>query len=211
MEKQKVTLSLDKDVVREAKKAGINMSRAANKAIKKKTDIEELSSEERDIRNLIQEGREEGKVVMLAFKLKGFEMKDITGFKDTKVDLNAEEIALYGPNESGKTVIVESIKDFFKPSIRDDEFIKQVIHSGEINLALRGGEGAQKITNEKLQNSQCLVIDDLFSTYTIENAKELIDNLKSNYTGQIIITTRRKEVAEQLEETVYLKDAREKF
>ena len=84
-------------------------------------------------------------------------------------------------------------------------------NSGEINLALRGGEGAQKITNEKLQNSQCLVIDDLFSTYSIEKAKELIDNLKSNYNGHIIITTRREEVAEQLEETVYLKDAREKF
>lgn len=207
MEKKKVTLSLEEDVVDRAKRQGLNMSEAANTALKEKTFLNTLSEGERKFRKIIEDAREEGGVASLPIEIKSLKLKNIGKFEDKKFEFGPQNTVIYGPNESGKSTIIHAIKSFFGKE--DGELVNYKKNSGKIEVETSENKGEFKLNKSEPSQGRCLVVDDLLAGLSNKKAERAVEELKNEYSEQIILTTRRRDIAEMFENQIKLTSVNE--
>jgi predicted ATP-binding protein involved in virulence len=202
MDKKKVTLSLERDVVDQAKKQNLNMSKAANKALKERTVLEKLSEDERELRDIIEDAREDGAVESLPMKIEELQIENIGKFETKNFSLSSEDTVILGPNSSGKTTLTRALKAFFgKP---DQDLINFQENSGKIEVETEQSSGSMTLSEDRPVQGECLVLDNIFAELSTEKAVEAAQKIKENYSEQIILATNRRKVADEFENQIRL-------
>lgn len=205
--KKKVTLSLDEDVVKEAKNRGLNMSKAANTALKERTLLSNLSEGERTARRIINDARDHENAAVLPMRIKKLKLENIGKFEDKKVGFNGRSVAIYGPNGSGKTTVFRALKAFFGDV--EEDIINFNSEKGSIEVEVKENKGKIDPSQSQPIKGQCLIIDSVFQRLSEEKAEEVIEELETKYSEQIIITTTRPEIAEKFDDQIKLSSINE--
>lgn len=205
--KKKVTLSLDEDVVKEAKNRGLNMSKAANTALKERTLLSNLSEGERTARRIINDARDHENAAVLPMRIKKLKIENIGKFKDKELKFNGGNVAIYGPNGSGKTTVFRALKAFFGDV--EEDIINFNSEKGSIEVEVKENKGKIDLSQSQTTKGQCLIIDSVFQRLSEEKAEEVIEELETKYTEQIIITTTRPEIAEKFDDQIKLSSINE--
>lgn len=197
-----MTLSLDEDVVKEAKNRGLNMSKAANTALKERTLLSNLSEGERTARRIINDARDHENAAVLPMRIKKLKLENIGKFEDKQFSFNGRSVAIYGPNGSGKTTVFRALKAFFGDI--EEDIINFNSEKGGIDVEVKEKMGKIDLSQSQPTKGQCLIIDSVFQRLSEEKAEEVIEELETKYSEQIIITTSRPEIAEKFDNQIKL-------
>ncbi len=158
--KKNTLLYLDEDLVRSAKKHGMNISQVTERSIKEKL-YPYLSLGEKAALNFdhyLQELEEDGKIHYLPFKIKSVFAKDIGPIKELDLKFKNKNI-LVGANASGKTILLNAIAHSFgKKDYNSEWIIDNGKKKSKLKLEFEGKDMSIETNFQK--DYKCILIDE---------------------------------------------------
>jgi len=209
-EKTKATLYLEEDLVRRAKESDLNMSEIANNALKQRFGLERETSRQRNLRELLQEVDEDGRLHSLASKVAGLELENIRKFDELSLEFQDGLNVIYGPNGSGKSTICEAVVNTVASSTGEvhREFVKHGRNSGSVRVELEDpvvfrqfSSGGQYDEGE----GGVLLLDNPFVNYDEDYAREMVEQLAKEIDSQVILTTIHRGLGEEADNRIRLR------
>lgn len=206
-EKTKATLYLEQDVVNQAKESDLNMSEIANNALKKRFGLEQETSKQRDLRVLLQDAREEGRLYTLPFKIAGVEADNIGKFEELDLAFEDGLNVIYGPNGAGKTTVIEAVVNAVRPEKEaGKEFVKYDRNSGSVELELEQHSiERQFVPNSNYDEDGVLLLDAPFIYTAEDDIPSLVKQLQDRFSSQVILTTANRDLVDYADNVIRLR------
>lgn len=201
--KKNTLLYLDENLVKAAKRFGVNMSEITEEALREKL-YPHMSGGERQMffdQHLVNLWVEE-RCWELPIELDSVELKNVGPIDEFKARFTSGINVVVGPNGSGKTMMFRAITHVFgQPTESKWERIVLLKHgkkSGEIKIKLRGGPMIKlELEKEKEKAShprECLLVDEPLDHAMTEHKRKFVEWLGRGG-GQVIIFTRDESFA----------------
>lgn len=208
-EKTKATLYLEEDVVSRAKESDVNMSEIANQALKERFGLEAETSKQRDLRVLLQEAEDDGRLHTLPFKITEIQIENIRKFDEASVSFEEGLNIIYGPNGSGKSTIIESIVNTVTPALGgvEKDFVKYDRNAGRAVVQLEDDTVERRFTAGNRfdeGDNGLLLIDTPFLYLDDEHTGKLLKELKEAIEAQVVVTTSDKSLEKHADNFIRL-------
>ncbi|MFP4150826.1 MAG: type II toxin-antitoxin system CcdA family antitoxin [Candidatus Aenigmatarchaeota archaeon] len=200
MGKKDTLLTLDEDVVREAKKLGINLSDTAERALKSKVYPSQGEKPFLHLEEYLQELEERNQCFRLPVKVKSLGLENIRNFDSFKCKFG-DMTLIKGVNASGKTTILESMAYALRHEEDPEGLLREGKEEGEIAMEIVT-TGTKRVglnrDGEDEKEGGCLMLDDpLLREEQFERMEELIENELGEKDVQIVLTTHRPDFPEK--------------
>lgn len=193
-----------------AKESDVNMSEIANKALKERFGLEAETSKQRDLRVLLQEAEEDGRLHTLPFKITEVQIENIRKFDEASVSFEEGLNVVYGPNGSGKSTIIESIVNTVAPGLGqvDKDFIKYDRNTGRAVVQLEDDTVERRFTSgNRFDEGEdgLLLIDTPFLYLDDEYTDKLLRELKETIDAQVVVATTDKDLEKHADNFIRLR------
>lgn len=194
----------------QAKESDVNMSEIANKALKERFGLEAETSKQRDLRVLLQEAEEDGRLHTLPFKIAEIQIENIRKFDGASVSFGEGLNIIYGPNGSGKSTIIESIVNTVTPGLGEVEkdFIKYDRNAGRAVVQFEDDTVERRFTaGNRFDEGEdgLLLIDTPFLYLDDEHRDKLLRELKETIDAQVVVTTTDKDLEKHADNFIRLR------
>jgi len=183
--KKNTLLYMDSDLVRKAKREGLNMSEIAEQAIRSQLNIKTGF----DPSEYLYDRWAEDTARFIPMKIKGVELMNIGPVRKARLDFCNINI-IVGGNASGKTTILNSINYAFNDArFKEERIINESAETGEIKIELPERTKFFEFKFAKNSNTyrKCLLLDDAFARLDPERSRKFLDYLKKDTHLQIIM------------------------
>ncbi|MCJ7816617.1 MAG: AAA family ATPase [Candidatus Aenigmarchaeota archaeon] len=183
--KKNTLLYMDSDLVRKAKKEGLNMSEIAEQAIRSQLNIKTGF----DPSEYLNDRWAEDTARFIPMRIKGIELTNIGPIRKARLEFHDLNI-IVGGNATGKTTILTSINYAFNDARFKNMIINESAETGEIRLELPERTKFFNFKFEKDKNTyrKCLLLDDAFARLDPERSQKFLDYLKKDVNLQVIMT-----------------------
>ncbi|MFB6076119.1 MAG: AAA family ATPase [Candidatus Aenigmatarchaeota archaeon] len=213
MSKKNTLLYLDENLVKEAKRRKINLSKLTESAIKSKIfpDMSEGQKKLFDLEGYLESLEQQGKCFRLSHWIKHVELKNIGPIDHFEVNL-APLTVIKGSNGSGKTFLLRSLAHVCG-CIEEDlsNFLKHGKDSGKIEIKTANSpKSLISIEDGKVERkyNKCLLIDDPLDSIEKSQRKAFIKGLREQFVikgWQVILTDQFFEEDELVDKVMKLK------
>ncbi len=209
-EKTKATLYLEEDLVGRAKESDLNMSKIANNALKQQFGIGRETSKQKNLRELLKDVDEDGRLYSFGFKIAGLELENIRAFDELSLDFQDGLNVIYGPNGTGKSSVIQGIASAVTHNATeaDDGLLKHDQDSGSAKVRLEKSVMFRQFDRGNQYDSgenSVLLLDTPFAGYGDEYSREMLDRLKKDFNSQIILTTLDGELTDMADNSIRLR------
>ncbi|MFB6216254.1 MAG: ATP-binding protein [Candidatus Aenigmatarchaeota archaeon] len=192
-EKTKATLYLEENLVQRAKESDLNMSEIANNALKERFGLEKETNRQKNLRELLQNAAEDGRLYSFPFKIETVKLENIRKFEKLSIDLEDGINLIYGPNGSGKSTVIESIVNTVQPEPEgvDKDFLKYDRNSGDVEIELESEIISRNFVPVRQfeQEGGVLLVDSLFANLDREHTDKMMKQLSETVDSQVIIAS----------------------
>jgi len=181
--KKNTMLSLDEELVKKARENNLNISKIAEESLKKnilsRSHFGKKAAE--DFGKYLKDLKIGQEIYFLPFKIKSINAEKIGPIKKLNIDLKEKNL-VYGPNASGKSILLRAISSTFG---NKEFFSEWVNENSKIEIELDNEKNKVK-TNFK-EDPKCILID---GSHEVLEGKYFLEFLKylNKLKSQIIIT-----------------------
>jgi DNA repair ATPase RecN len=209
-EKTKVTLYLEEDLVGRAKKSDLNMSKIANNALKQQFGLGKETSRQKNLREILQDIEEDGRLHSFGFKIGGLELENIGKFDELSLEFQDGLNVIHGPNASGKSTIIRGIANAVTPGAAEFRggVVKRDQASGSVDVRLEDPAVFRQFGSDPQYDSGengVLLLGAPFARLSHDHAQEMVEQLKRDIDSQIILTTINEELAGRADNSIRIR------
>ena len=199
--KKNTLLTLDRNLVLQAKQQNLNISQIANDALKNKLMADERMLDWDNYLERLDLGGVE--CFYLPFAIKGVELKGIGPFKRARLNFGSSLNVVFGGNGTGKSTMVRAVAQAFR--VLDRRFpvlssreqkqgeAKILLYDSDLLVKYKStGRGSEQA---KAEGVRCILLDASLDGLASKHRKAFVNWLMKEYGCQLIITTQTKDIA----------------
>ena len=200
--KKNTLLYLDKRMVTLAKKFDLNISQITENALKSRL-YPYVSAGERQLFFFghVEELKKQGSCFFLPAGIKSLQIKKVRLFKDLKLSFSRSVNIVYGPNASGKTILIKIIASVNQLLEKTN---KKKIKKVRIEFSPKS-EIAIKYYGKKTDKDECILLDEPVHLLEKKHKKQFLDWLKKEYDNQVILITVDEKFSKMIGKPIILK------
>jgi len=195
MGKKNTLLYLDENLVRRAKKFGLNLSEVAEAALRERL-LPLLSTGELqlDFDQHLKDLKEEGDCYELPIELEGIGLKNVGPLNKLEVKFKRDINVILGPAGSGKSIMIRAIARAFgqrHPLVDEKSLLKHGKWGGEIKIYLRESPAIELgLGKERAKRPiACMLLDEPLVQVLAKDKKKFLAWLKRKG-NQVILASR---------------------
>ena len=195
MAKKNTLLYLDENLVRRAKRFGLNLSEITEVALREKL-LQYMSAGERqlDFGQHLKDLQGEGMCFELPLELEGVEVRNLGPIDEFKAKFKPGINVVLGPNGSGKSIIFKTVVHVFgshPPFFDIKTLLKHGKRRGEVKIHLRGATAVElKLGAGKAEHPRaCMLLDEPLYAGMPDHKRKFLAWLRRRGGQAILFTT----------------------